>query len=216
MIALWILLGILLLILLVLLIPVEVFAVYREEMTLTLKILFWKKTLLPSPPKHEKKQKKKPDKKPKKKKKDKEKPSDAEDKQPAKKQSLLGKIKEKKGLSGLISLLVEVAEIACGTLKWLFSHIVIHRMNIGVALNAGDAASTAVDYGKLCSVVYPAVNIITAVTVCRDYHVTVEPVFDSDKKTESYADVHAHLRPVFVVWEALKAGVKLLFVRLKM
>ncbi len=212
MIALYILLGILLLIFLILLIRVQVFFTFADEPTLTVKVLFYQKKLLPSPPKHEKKKKKKPEKKPKKE----EKPKESEEKEPEKKQSYLSKIKEKKGLSGLVSLLTDVARIAGGLLKGLFSHIVIHKLDVGIALNSGDAASTAVTYGKLCSAVYPAVNLIAAATVCKDYHVTVEPVFDSEKKTEFYADVHAHLRLIFAVWEAIKAGVKLLIVRIRL
>ena len=211
MIALYILLGVLLLLFLILLIRVQVFFTFSDEPNLTLKILFYQKKLLPSPPKHEKK-KEKPEKKPKKE----EKPKETEEEEPEKKQSYLSKIKEKKGLSGLVSLLTDVARIAGGLLKGLFSHIVIHKLDVGIALNSGDAASTAVTYGKLCSAVYPAVNIITAATVCKNYNVTLEPVFDSDQKTEFYADVHAHLRIIFAVWEALKAGVKLLWVRIRL
>lgn len=212
MIALYIILGILLLIFLILMIRVQVFVTFADELSMTVKVLFYQKTILPSPPKHEKKKKAKPDKKPKKE----EKTTETEEKEPEKKQSYLSKLKEKKGLSGLVSLLTDVARIAGGLLKGLFSHIVIHKLDVGIALNSGDAASTAVTYGKLCSVVYPAVNIITAATVCKNYNVSIEPVFDSEEKTEVYADIHAHLRLIFAVWEALKAGVKLLIVRIKL
>lgn len=200
MIALYIILGVLLLIFLILLIRVQVFLRYGEELTLTVKVLFYKKTLIPSPPKHKKE--KKPEKEP--------------DQPQEKKQSYLSKIREKKGLSGLLSLLTSVARIAGGALKGLFSHIVIHKLDVGIALNSGDAASTAVTYGKLCSVVYPAVNIIVAATVCKDYNVTIEPVFDSEKETEVTAEVNAHLRLIFAAAEAIKAGVRLLWLRIRL
>ena len=213
MIALYIILGVLLLLFLILLIRVQVFMHYADGLTLSVKVLFFKKTLIPAPPK-----KTKPEKKPKKPKKKKEKPQETgqEEEEPKKKQSYLSKLREKKGLSGLVSLFTGLARIAGSALKGLFSHIVIHNLDIGIALNSGDAADTAVTYGRLCSVVYPAVNIIVAATVCKDYQVTMEPVFDSEKTTEVYADVHAHLRLIFAVWEALKAGAKLLIVRIKM
>ena len=87
---------------------------------------------------------------------------------------------------------------------------------MGILLAGEDAASVAESYGKLCSVVYPAVNIITNATVCRDYNVGIEPTFEPDRKTETYADVHAYLRIIFVVWEALKAGVKIIIARIKL
>ena len=59
-------------------------------------------------------------------------------------------------------------------------------------------------------------NIISAATVCKDYNVGIEPVFDPEKGTEFYADVHAYLRIIFALAEAVKAGVKLLIVRIKL
>lgn len=208
MIALWIILGVLLLIFLLLMIRVQVHFRYDGEPHLTMKVLFYKKTLIPSPPKHEKK---KPA--PKKQKEPKEKPAE----QPQeKKQSYLAKIREKKGLSGLVSLLTSVARIAAGALKGLFSHIVIRKMDVGVALNSGNAADTAVTYGKLCSVIYPAVNVIVAATVCKSYNVSVEPVFDAEGDTEVSAEVSAYLRLIYAVHEAIKAGLKLLWLRIRL
>lgn len=209
MIALYIILGILLLLFLVLLIPIEVLAHYSDELSLTVKVLFYKKKLLPAPPKKKKQEKPKPEKKPE------EKPKDKEKEKPEK-QSFLAKIKDKKGVTGLLSLLTGAAKIAGGAAKGIVSHIVIRRLDIGIALNSGDAASTAVTYGKLCSVVYPAVNVITAATVCKDYQVTLEPVFDSDSPTEVYADLHVHLRPIFALIEGVKAGAKLLWLRFRL
>ena len=92
----------------------------------------------------------------------------------------------------------------------------IHKLNVGIALSSGDAASTAVNYGRVCSVLYPAVDIIVNSTVCRNYNVTVEPVFDDEKDTEIYAELHAHLRLIYVLIEAIKAGIRLLIVRIKL
>lgn len=212
MIALYIILGILLLLFLITLIRVEVLAKYSETLTLVLKVLFVKITLI-SPDK-EKKEKKPKKEKPKKKKE--EKKPGTEEKEKKKKPSYLGKLKEKKGLSGLISLFVSLAKIAVGALKGIFSHIVFKKLDVGITLSGEDAASVAVTYGRVCSVLYPAINIITAATVCKDYRISVEPIFDPDKPTEVYADVHAYLRIIFVLWEAIKAAVKLLIVRIKL
>lgn len=213
MIALYIILGILLLLFLITLIRVQVFAYYSEEFLLTVKILFFKIKILPA---KEKPEKKKPEKKPKKEKKQKPEEEAKKEKPEEKKQSYLGKLKEKKGLSGLISLFTSIARIAGGALKGLFSHIVIKKMDVGIAIAGSDASDTALKYGKLCSAVYPAVNIISAATVCKDYNVGIEPVFDPEKGTEFYADVHAYLRIIFALAEAVKAGVKLLIVRIKL
>lgn len=210
MIALYILLGILLLLFLICLVRVQIFLLYTDDVKLTLKVLFYKKALLPS----EKKPKKKPEKKPKEK--PEQKPEEKEKKPKEKKPSYLSRLKEKKGVSGIVSLFTELAKIAGGALKGLFRHTVIKKLTVGVALNSGDAASTAVNYGRICSALYPAVNVIAAATVCKDYHVTVEPIFDDERKTEVYADVHAYIRVGWALLVALKAGIRLLIARMKL
>ncbi len=211
MIALYIILGILLLLFLITLIRVEVFFRYTDEVALTLKVLFVQIKILPQ----KKAPKKKKEEKPKEKKQ--EKPKEKKEEKPKeKKPSYLQKLKEKKGLSGLVSLFTSLAKIAAGALKGLFSHIVIKKLDVGIALSGDDASAVALNYGRLCSVFYPAVNIITAATVCKDWNVSIEPVFDPDRPTEVYADVHAYLRIIFALWELIKAGVKLLIVRIKL
>ena len=212
MIALQILLLILILLFLVCLVRVRISVTYHEDIRVILKVLIFDFQLLP---KKEKPKKEKPKKKEDKREKKKE-PQEQEKKVKEKKPNYLAKLKEKKGLSGLISLFKELAKIAGGTLKGLFKHIVIKKLDVGIALNAGDAASTAIQYGQLCSVVYPAVNVITAITVCKDYNVTLEPIFDDDRETEYYADVYAYIRVGFALLQALKAGSRLLIARMKL
>ena len=92
-----ILLGILLLLFLIMLIRVEVLATYNDSLALTIKVLFFRIKILPSEEKPKKEKKKKPEKpKPKKE----EKPKEEKEKKP----SLIQRLREKKGLSGLLSL----------------------------------------------------------------------------------------------------------------
>lgn len=206
--ALYIILGVLLLIALLLTVRIRVFFTFDGEATVVLKILFFKKTLVPPPEKKEKKPK--PPKQPK------EKSDKQTEKSKPEELSYLDKIRQKKGLSGLVSLLTGLAKLAGGALKYLASHTVIRKLDVGVAINAGDAASTAITYGRLCSAIYPAVNVITAVTVCRSYNVTVEPIFDSEQQTWASAEVHAYLRLFFLVVEGIRAGIRLLLLRFRM
>ena len=208
--ALFIVLGILLLIFLILLIRVQVLMEYSDTVRLSIKVLFVKIRLI-DPDKKEKPKKEKPKKKKKKKPEKKE-----EKKEKEKKPNMLTKLKDKKGITGLIELFTSLAKIAGGTLKKLFSHIMIHRLDVGLAIKGSDASDTALTYGRLCSVIYPSVNIITSATKTKDYHVTVEPVFDDSRETEIYASIHAHLRVIWAVWEVLKAAVKVLWVRIRL
>jgi sorbitol-specific phosphotransferase system component IIBC len=211
---LYILLGVLALLLFILVIPIELLAYYNETLTLRLKVLFVKITLL-SPDKKKKEKPKKKEEKPKEKKPQEKKP-EKKKKKKEKKPNILTKIKDKKGVTGLLSLFSSLARIAVGALRGIFSHIVFKKLIVGITLSGEDASEVAVNYGRVCSVLYPAVNVITAATVCKDYHVTVEPIFDPDQPTAAFADVHLYLRLIWVVWEAIKAGVKLLIVRIKL
>ena len=211
MIALYILLGILLLLFLICLIRVQVFAHYDDDLKLSLKVLFFQLPLLPMKKKPEKKAEKQKQKKP-----DEEKPKEEKEKEKEKKPSYLSKLKDKKGVTGLLSLFTEIARIAVGALKGIFSHIVFKKLDVGIAYNGGDAATTAVEYGKICSAFYPAINVLTSVTGCKSYNVTLEPIFDDERETEVYADVHLYIRVGFVLLEGVKAGVKLLIARMKL
>lgn len=211
MVALYILLGILLFLLLLCFVRLRLFLTYTDDARLRIKVLFYEKVLLPA---EKKPKKQKPEKKAKKK--PEPKPEEKKEEPKEKKPSYLQKLKDKKGMTGLISLFTDLAKIAGGALKRLFRHIVIKKLEVGIALNSGDAASTALNYGRVCSALYPAVNIIAAATVCKDYHVTVEPVFDDERETEFYADVYAYTRVGWVLLTALIAGVKLLIARIKL
>ncbi len=215
MVFLYIILGILLLIFLISLIRVRVFALYSQDLTLTLKILFFKIKILPQPEeKKEKEKKPKKEKKEKKKKKEEEKP-EKEKKEEKKKPSLIAELKDKHGVTGLIELFRSAANIATGMLKGIISHVVFEKLDVGIMLSGEDAASVALTYGKVCSALYPAINILASATVCRDYNISIEPVFDPEKPTEVYADVHVYLRIIFVLGAALKAGFRFLFLFLK-
>ena len=215
MVFLYILLGILLLIFLISLIRVQVFFFYSEDITLTLKLLFFKIKLLPQDEEKKKKEKKpKKEKKEKKKKEEEEKP-EKDKKEEKKKPSLLAKLKDKHGVTGLIDLFRSAANIATGMLKGIISHVVFEKLDVGIMLSGEDAASVALTYGKVCSALYPAINILAEATVCRDYNISIEPVFDPEKPTEVYADVHVYLRIIFVLGAALKAGFRFLFLFLK-
>lgn len=210
--ALYIILGVLALIALLLVLKIQIYYTFDEDATLKLRVLFFTLTVIPAPQKKKKEQKKKKPKQPKQ-------PKEQKEKKPKhdrpEELSYLEKVRKKRGLSGLVSLLTGLARLTAGTLKYLASHTVIKKLDVGIAMNSGDAASTAVAYGRLCSVVYPAVNVIAAATVCKSYNVSIEPIFDSEQNTWATADVHAYLRLFFLVVEGVKAGVRLLLLRVR-
>ncbi len=193
---LYILLGILLAIFLILLIPIGIDTRYEDELFLKLKIGFAKITVFPQKPK-----------KPKKKKKKKQKPKDdkpKEDKPKEKKPNII----QQKGLSWLVEFIKKIAELASGALKYFFAHILIKRMMLSISIAGSDAADTALKYGKLCAVVYPAIGIIAGSAKCRKFGVDITPNFTDKAETKFYFELKASVRIIWLIALLLKFGPK--------
>ena len=128
------------------------------------------------------------------------------------KKGKLSKIKvilERKGVSGLFELIMELKSIVTGIGRNLFSHVVVYRLSLDIAVSNEDAAQTALQYGQACAVIYPTVNAIQTVTKCKITHVCV--IADFEEK-ESKADFHltAGIRPIFVIIAGIGSFLKLI------
>ncbi len=203
MIALYIVLGLLAFLTALCFVKLRFEAQYNEKLELKLRVLFLSFSLLPL------KKKKKPEKEkvPKKKK--------ETDKNKRKKPSNIKKLSDKKGVDGLVSMLIELSELAGTTLKKIFEKVVIETLNVDITVVGDDAADTALKYGKLCGVFYSAVAIICGVAKCEEYHLNVTPNFDDEAKPDVKAYSKFHIRTFYVLKYALSALVKLLVIRYK-
>ncbi len=203
MIALYILLGLILLIALLCFVKLEFKVAYSHSFILELKVLFLTFTLLPVKKKKVKKPATPNKKIPKKKK-------AVEDK---KKSSYIKKLSDKRGVEGLVSAVVELSQLAVTTLKKLFEKVVIEKFDVDITIVGDDAADTALKYGKICGVFYSAVSVICGTAKCDGYNINVAPDFDDEAKASVNADVHFYIRVAYVLKYALKALYKLLIIR---
>ena len=128
----------------------------------------------------------------------KEKTKKPKEKEKSGKFSKIKGILERKGISGLLEFFKELAGVAAGTGKKLFSHLVVYQLSVDIAISNEDAAKTAIQYGQACAVVYPAMNTVITVTKCKQSHVCVIADFD-DKKTKADFRLKAGIRPFFVL-----------------
>ena len=174
--------------------PVTLTASYDQEFQAQLRYFFL--TIRLAPPK----EKPEGEKSKKKKKKPKPEPEKGEEKKPSFFKQFLGEW----GLGGFLSLVKEIAKIAIGQGKRLFSHLVISQMTVALRIGGTDAAVVAAQYGRACAVVYPAFAVLAGNTKCRRHHVSVAPDFTSEK-TEIYFVVKVRIQP----WFVLTAGVGL-------
>ncbi len=196
--------GVLAFFLLVLLLPVRVYAAYQEELFLKVSYAFFSFRLLPQKeekeqfpvPKKEKAAKKPP-----------KTASQEKEKPPSQAKQLKKKAKEilhYQGLSGLLELLKDIGGIAAGAGKKLFSHFTLKKFDLLLTVGGEDAAETALSYGKLCGVLYPAVGSIVTACKCRKYGVTVQPDFDAPE-TQAEFEARGQIRLVFVLAYSIQA-----------
>ncbi len=204
MLALYIILGILLFLFLITLFNVYIYADYDNELFLDLKIAFIKIKLIPSKPKKEK---------PEKKKKKKKKPESEKSKGKKEKEkgfSLKDYVKQK-GVSGILNIVKRISTLAVDTLKDLFSKITVNELTVNLSIAAETAEETAVNYGRVCAVFFPALKLITDIVTVKHYNVNVNPDFTDGAKSSAMAKVIAKVR----ILSLLKIGITRAFTALR-
>jgi hypothetical protein len=192
---LYIFLGIVGFIVLLLSIRITVNGEFFDEFKLNIKWLFVKVDILPA----QKKDKPKKEKAPKEKK---EKPS-TEDVAPEtpteKKENIFVKFYNNQGFDGVIQLLNNVGK-ALGNLMHSFKkHIVLRELYLWMTVTGGcDAAETALEYGRVCQKVFPALSFICTNLTVKKYDVEIEPDFLGSKNTAQFA-FSVSVRPIFIL-----------------
>lgn len=195
MIILWILLGLLGFLFVLTLFSVAVSFSFEEEACLTVRYLFFRFSILP--PK-EKEGKPPPKKKPG--------PAKSTPQKKKEKKNPFMDILREKGLKGILKILQEAAKLLGGSLRKLARHIRLNDFSLEIAVSAEDAAKTALQYGRVCSIVYPATSVLVSAAACKRYTVDVRPDFDG-RAARIRAAAELKVRVLFV----LLMGISLFF-----
>lgn len=183
-----ILLGIITFFVIVLSVPIHISFSYEDKLHLSVRYLFVKLNLLPVG-------KKKP-KKPKEKKPKEEKPK--EDKPPKEKKPspILGMVKAN-GYDGMMEIISNMAHVFGLYGGKLLKSVRFDEIDIYIVVAKGDAASTAIEYGKTCQKIYPFVSFLCNNNVVSKYDVSVEPDFLANKtQGEFFIDFHFSIRKI--------------------
>lgn len=210
--ALYIILGILLFLFLLTLFNIYVYFVYDNELFLSVKVAFIKIKIMPPDEKKKKSEKKPEKKKKKKKKKKKEKPDKKSKKEKPDKLSAYFK---QKGVSGIVNIVKRISKLAVGVLKDFFKKITIERLKIEITIAGETAEDTAVRYGEVCSVFFPALRLITEIVTVKSYDVKVNPGFNNNAKSDAKADVVAKIRILSLLKIAFSRAFEILRLYLK-
>lgn len=167
MIVLWILVSLLAFLFVLTLFSVSISFSFEEEVHLVIRYLFFRFSILPA--KHK-------EKKPLPKQEGSHAPQSPKKKE---KKNLFKDILQEKGLKGFLKILQEAAKLLGGSLRRLARHIRLKTFSLEIAVSTEDAAETAIQYGKVCSAVYPAASVVVSSTACSQYTVDIRPDFDS-------------------------------------
>ena len=202
----WVLLGILALIVLALCIKVKITAEYSDDNTnAQLQWLFLKIPLYPK-----EKKPKKAEEEPEEEAEEEEEEAPAEEKPAGKKESTLHMLYRTHGVDGLLELTRKLCSYLGSFLGDLFRSLVIEELYVDVRCAKQDAAETALYYGEVCSVLFPALGALASKCRMKKYDVNVYPDFLA-KFSNAQFFVKFHLYPIYVVGITLVLLGRLIF-----
>ena len=157
-----------------LLLPLTVHISFEKKLSVTCKYLFIEYKVFPKKEKPKSKKVKKSTTK-----------KSNKEKQPKKENPLsrLREVIEQTGLDGFLEILKNIAVFSKEFTVSVLKHTVVKILNIDIEVTGEDASDCAINYGYVCSVVYPACGFfLNNVKDYKTLNVVVLPEFD---KTES-------------------------------
>lgn len=191
--ALYIILGIIAFFVLLLSVRITINGEFFDEFRLDVKWLFLKIQILPK----SKKDKPKKEKKTKPEKEKTEEPAATEEAPAEKKENIFVKFYNNQGFEGVIQLINNAAAAIGKMLSSFKKHIIIRELYLWMTVTGGcDAAETALEYGRTCQKIFPALSFICSNMKVKKYDVEVEPDFLGLKNTAQFA-FSVSLRPIF-------------------
>ena len=224
----WVILSVIALIILALCVKVRIFAEYSEINThVNLKWLFIKIPLYPTAPKEkaekptvEKPQSVAPEEKLEI---DEEVNSEPEitevavqeteeikNETPKPKNNLLKTLYDAHGIDGLILIVQRVFSYIGSFIGDLMQSLVIDQLYLDVRCTKGDAASTAIYYGEVCSALFPMMGALVSKYKVRKYDINVYPDYLAKHSSASFA-ISLHLYPIYLIGITLLFGCRMLF-----
>lgn len=187
--ALYIIGGIIAFIVLLLSIRVNISGDYTDDFFLSVSWLFLKFTIFPW------KKKDKPKKEEKKKDTQEEAPEDK--KEVEKKENIFLTFYKNKGFDGVIELINNAAYSLGRMLHSFKKHIVLRELFLNMTVSVkGDAAATAIQYGRVCQKVFPALSFICSTLPVKKYNAVVEPDYLGSANSAEFS-FKISLRPIF-------------------
>lgn len=195
--------SIIALIVIILSIPLKVNLGYSDKISLSIKYLFIKLNILPTDPNKPKKEKKPKEEKPEEPKKEEEPPKE-------KKPNPILEMVKANGFDGMMEVLGNLGNVLKIFGGKLLKSIVFNEAYVYISVGTGDAASTAIKYGKTCQKIYPVMGFLCSNNVVRHHDINVEADFLANKSEgEFYFEMNICLRKI--INSAIGLVIRLIF-----
>lgn len=185
--ALWIFLGIVVLNAALLACPVKVRVRFEDAFSAEIAFLFFRYRI---PAQTEEKKEEKP-------------AGEQEERKKRKITDIINTVK-KKGLSGFLELLGELARLASGTARRVFSHVRVDAFDLDIVVGGSDAARAAINFGAVCAAVYPAAGALEKCMKFRARSMNIVPNYDGGESRVRFR-ARARVRLFFLVSSLLWA-----------
>lgn len=184
-------------------IPLKVNLGYNDKISLSIKYLFIKLNILPTDPNKPKKEKKpKEEKKPK--------PEKTNEAPKEKKPNPILEMVKANGFDGMMEVLGNLGNVLKIFGGKLLRSIVFDKADINISVGTGDAASTAIKYGKICQKVYPVMGFLCNNNVVKHHDINIEADFlANETKGDFYFEMNICLRKI--INSAIGLVVRLIF-----
>ena len=183
-------------------IPLKVALGYDDKISLDIRYLFVKLKILPTDPNKPKKEKAPKEKKPEEPKKE-EAPKE-------KKPNPIVEMAKANGFDGMMEVLGNLGNVLKIFGGKLLRSIVFNKADINITVGTGDAASTALKYGKTCQKIYPIMGFLCSNNVVKHHNINVSADFlANDTKGDFYFEMNICLRKI--INSAIGLVVRLIF-----
>lgn len=128
----------------------------------------------------------------------------------SKKENFLKKTYKQKGLLGTITYFSKILMLLLKKLWWVVKKFKFRRFYLNLSVATNDAASTAINYGKICSAVYPIISFLETNADFKAKEINISADFD---KSDSEFKISTSVTTRLFFW--LVAAISALFEFLK-
>lgn len=98
-----------------------------------------------------------------------------------KRENFIKKIYKQKGLNGTISYFSDILILLLKRLCWIVKRFRFRRFVFDLVVASGDAAKTAIQYGKICTVLYPVFSLLQSTVDIKTNEINVNADFEKSK-----------------------------------